>query len=32
VAASATRELNLKVSWQAHQIESTGINSEGTTG
>src|SRR6476660_7412063 len=23
VAASATRELNLKVSWQAHQVEST---------
>ena len=23
VAASATRELNLKVSWQAHQAEST---------
>jgi len=22
VAASATRELNLKVSWQAHQVES----------
>jgi hypothetical protein len=24
VAASAARELNLKVSWQAHQAESTG--------
>jgi len=23
VAASATRELNLKVNWQAHQVEST---------
>jgi dihydrolipoamide dehydrogenase len=23
VAASAARELNLKVSWQAHQAEST---------
>jgi hypothetical protein len=24
VAASATRQLNLTVSWQAHQAESTG--------
>jgi dihydrolipoamide dehydrogenase len=32
VAASAARELNLKVDWQAHQAESTWHQLEGTTG
>jgi hypothetical protein len=31
LAASAARELNLKVDWQAHQAENS-INFEGTTG
>jgi hypothetical protein len=30
VAASAARELNLKVSWQAHQAESIWLGSEET--
>jgi pyruvate/2-oxoglutarate dehydrogenase complex dihydrolipoamide dehydrogenase (E3) component len=30
VAASAARDLNLKVSWQAHQAESTWLSSEET--
>jgi dihydrolipoamide dehydrogenase len=30
VAASAARELNLKMSWQAHQAESTWHQSEET--